>query len=581
MDKQANIQLDFSSLVPYQPRRFVPADVDLTNREQVELLWRQLLDRPIQSSDELEIWVLDRSELEAAVAQQQSVLYIRMTCQTDDPQRTQAYTDFVKTIEPVIKCLSDELDRKMIHTADALSFNPSRYAMYFRRTRSDMELFRAENVPLQTEDSLLSQQYQQITGAMTVQFRGQELPLSQMRKYVLETDRSTREQAWKAFLDRYQQDKEPLDNIFDKMISVRQKIAEHAGFENYRDYKFREYHRFDYTPQHCRQYHDAVEKYIVPLQRQIYQLRAEQMNLLLRPWDLQCDPLGRGPLKPADNLNQLTEGLCTMFGRVDAAFGSQFQMMLDEGLLDLESRKGKAPGGYQETLHEARKPFIFGNTNGTDDDLNLLTHEGGHAFHLLACTHEKLTAYLHAPIEFCEVASMSMEFLSAAHLDVFYRPDERKRWWRDKFEDCVRALIVVAIFDAFQHWIYENPSHTVEQRQQQWIELNRRYGTGIEDWSGLEEYRASQWHRVLHFFQFPFYFIEYGIAQLGALGVWMQAKQDTAKAVENYKKALSLGGSRPLPELFSAAGLEFDFSEKTIRPLSRILLSEWQKQLQD
>lgn len=572
--------MDFKTLQPFQPRRFVPENAALTDKQAVASLYQQLLERDISSQADMEQLILDRSEVEAAVAQQRSVLYIQMTCQTDDPQKAKAYRDFIETVEPAVKPLADQLDRRMIEAVDALRFDARRYDVYFRTMRSDIAIFREENVPLQTRDSLLSQQYQTLTGLMTVEFQGKEYPVPLMRKFFEDTDRTVRQTAWETTARRFLQDKDTLDEIFDTMVSLRDNIARNAGFDNYRDYKFREYHRFDYTPQLCRDFHEAVEQHLVPLYRRMQQMRAEQMNLpSLRPWDLLCDPLGREPLKPADNLAQLAAGLHTVFSKVDSEFGNQFQMMLDAGLLDLDSRKGKAPGGYQATLYEARKPFIFGNTTGTDNDLHLLTHEGGHAFHSLACAHDDLMDYRHAPMEFCEVASMSMEFLAAAGLDVFYSADEQKRWRRDKFETTVRLLIQVAVFDAFQHWLYENPYHTRTQRQQQWVVFNNRFGTGIENWDGLEAYRASQWHRVLHFFQVPFYYIEYGIAQLGALGIWMQSQRNRDTAVNNYKNALTLGGSQPLPELFAAAGLEFDFSEKTIRPMADMICSEWQEQL--
>jgi oligoendopeptidase F len=579
-DQQAGSCVDFKTLRPFQPRQFVPEQADLTAEETVSALYRQLLDRSLGSRPEMEQCIMDRSELEAAIAQARAILYIQMTCQTDDPEKAKAHQHFIETVSPAMRALSDQLDRKMIETVDALAFEDPQYEVYFRKMRSDIEIFREENIPLQTEESLLSQQYQTVTGAMTVEFQGQERTVPQMARFYLDPDRSVRDAAWRAVAQRYLQDQETLDTIFDKMVSLRDQIARNSGFSNYRDYKFREYHRFDYTPVMCRQYHEAIELHMVPLLRAMHQRRAEEMNLsVLRPWDIQCDPLGRAALKPAENLERFTEGLCMIFCRVDPEFGGQFKMMLVEGLLDLESRKGKAPGGYQSTLYEARKPFIFGNTNGTDNDLHLLAHEGGHAFHTLACAHHALMDYRHAPMEFCEVASMSMEFLSAAYVDVFYNADEQRRWWRDKMESTVRLLIQVAIFDAFQHWLYENPSHTRAERQQQWVELNRRFGSGVEDWDGLEAFRRSQWHRVLHFFQVPFYYIEYGIAQLGALGMWAQAQEDTAAAVTHYKQALALGGSRPLPELFAAAGLDFDFSEKTIGPLAERIGSRWQEQV--
>jgi oligoendopeptidase F len=569
--------LNINTLPPYKNRQFVPEIADFSQTQVVVALFEQLANRPLDNSDGFEQWLLDRSELEAAFDQHRAILYIQMTCQTDNTDYAGAYQAFIENVASAVKPLIDQLNRKMIDAVDTLGFNDPHYDVYFQTVRSDIELFREENTPLQTQDDLLSQQYQTVTGAMTVQFRGEELPIAKMRKFLYESDRQTRQEAWQAEAQRRLEDKDTLDEIFDKMIALRHQIAQNAGFTNYRDYKFKDYHRFNYTPEDCKQFHTATETYLVPLLRQLHQHRAKQMQLkLLKPWDTVADPRGAEPLVPADNLTDFLQGLMKMFDRVDPEFGRQFKMMDETGLLDLESRKGKAPGDYQSTLNEVRKPFIFGNTIGNNSDLRLMTHEGGHAFHALACAHDPLLAYRHAPIEFCEVASMSMELLAATHLDVFYNESEQKRWWCEQLEMTIFLLLKVATIDAFQYWLYENPSHTRTQRDKKWIELDERFSSGLIDWTGLHAERASFWLRVLHFFQVPFYYIEYGIAQLGALGIWLQSKDDMTLAVNNYKKALSLGGSRPLPELFEAAGLPFDFSEKTIQPLADTIQREWE-----
>jgi oligoendopeptidase F len=565
-------------LAPYQPRQFLPESVDLTQEEVVTNFYQQLLDRSLQTPDALEKLMLDRSELEAAIAEVESILYVRMTCQTDDADRAAAYKAFIETVTPAVKPLSDQLDRKMIQAVDELNFEDSYYDLYFRKIRSDIEIFTDANIPLQTEDSLLSQEYQTVTGAMTVEFDGDEYTMPQMRKYQLDTNRDLRERSWRATTERYLQDSKPLNDIFDKMITIRHQIAQNAGFANYRDYKFVEWHRFSYTPDDCKQFHRAVETCLVPLQQQILSRRAEQLNLdALRPWDLVVDPLGREAMRPFESTADFIAGLGRMFAAADDDFGKGYQFMQDNDLLDLESRKGKAPGGYQACLSEARKPFIFMNATGINDDLRVLMHEGGHAFHSLSCAHEPLMDYRHASMEFCEVASMSMELLVAPQLPVCYDEIQQSRWWRSHLETIVRLLISVAVNDAFQHWLYENPTHTVGQRADKWLEINDRFGCDLVDWSDLRTEHAAIWQRTPHFYQTPFYYIEYGIAQLGALGIWLQSKQDMSKAIANYKKALSLGGTQLLPELFAAAGLTFDFSEKTVRPLSEMLLTEWKR----
>ncbi|MBN1457825.1 MAG: M3 family oligoendopeptidase [Sedimentisphaerales bacterium] len=561
-------ELDISKLPAYQKRKFVPGDAKLTDPKVVTKLYQNLIERDINSTAELEKFLLDRSELDAAIDQTGSVIYIRMTCQTDDKQAAEAYTHFTKEIFPVVHSISDRLDRKFLESEEKYPLEKGRYKVYRRAVRSDIDLFTEDNIPLQTEERLLSQEYQTISGAMTVNFKGEEKTLPEMTKLLEEPDRSLRESAWRAISSRRLADAEKLDMLFDKMLSVRIQIAKNAGYANYRDYKFKERYRFDYTPEDCKNYHDAVKRTVVPILGQIMDRRAEQMGLeSLRPWDMQVDEKGRASLKPFNNVEEYINGLSKIFGSVDSELQVQFDEMNKLGLLDLASRKGKAPGGYQCTLQEVRKPFIFTNAVGSNHDVCTLAHEGGHAFHAIASVDDPLQFYRHAPTEFCEVASMSMELFCMPYLTVFYNEDDTKRSVVNQLERTVKLLVSVAMIDSFQHWIYENPNHTGRERAEQWLKIYGRFSGKFEDWSGLEKEKESAWHRILHIFQIPFYYIEYGIAQLGALGLWQQFKEDKSKAICNYKKALSLGGSRPLPELFEAAGLKFDFTGKTIEPL--------------
>lgn len=578
MNSNHAVELNLTKLPPYQPRTFVPENIDLTDKDQVLGLLQKLLDRTINSSEELERWLMDMSEFDAAFGQVYSVLHIRMTCQTDDESRATAFRNFVENVVPAVKPIGDQINRKYLKERERFPLDENRYRVYDRATRADVELFREENVPLQTQESLLSQEYQTVCGAMTVEFQGKELTLPQMAKFLVEPDRPLRESAWKATTKRRLQDKDKLEEIFDKMVDLRVQIAANAGFDNYMQYKFKDYHRFDYTPDDCKRYHETVEKRVVPVYREILEKRRQQMNLdKLRPWDLSVDPQGRPPLKPFETVDQLIAGVEKMFTNMDPNLGGQFRMMADTGLLDLASRKGKAPGGYQSTLSEIRKPFIFMNAVGLNKDLFTLLHEGGHAFHSLACAADPLHAYRHAPMEFCEVASMGMELLSHDQLDVFYNPQEKQRTLFEHFEDVIHILPWVATIDSFQHWVYENPKHTREQRAEKWLEIHQRFSGGLVDWSGLDDARKYLWHRQLHIFEVPFYYIEYGIAQLGAMQLWVRAKHDPKEALAGYQRALALGGSRPLPELFTAAGLNFDFSEKTIAPLMDEVVNELAK----
>lgn len=567
MTDTAKTDLDVTRLPAYQPRRFVPAEADLADAPTVTGLYRTLLERPIESAEDLEAWLADRSELEAVLDQVGSVLYIRMTCQTDDPARAEAYRAFVQTVPPAVKPLADQADRKYLAARERFG-GDGYHAVYDRAVRTDVELFRPENVPIETELSLLSQEYQTVTGAMTVEFQGQERTLPEMGKFLLEPDRPLREAAWRATAERRLADRDKLDQIIEKMMELRNRVAANAGFDGFEAYQYKAYHRFDYTPADAEDYRRAVEKAVVPLYRRILLERRERMGVdALRPWDTAVDPQGRPPLRPFEKAEQLSAGARRVFDRLDPVLGEQFATMNELGLLDLASRKGKAPGGYQSTLAEARKPFIFMNAVGVDHDVNTLLHEGGHAFHALAAADQRLYAYRHAPMEFCEVASMGMELLAGGLLGEFYEEDALRRRTREHFEQVMWILPWVATIDGFQHWLYAHPGHSSEQRRSAWLEMHERFSGGVVDWSGLDDEHAFLWHRQLHIFQVPFYYIEYGIAQLGALQLWVRARQDAAAALADYRRALALGGSRPLPELFAAAGLKFDFSAATIEPL--------------
>ncbi len=567
--------LDFRQLPSYVQRRFVPQEADLTDLKGVQSLFDRLLDRRIESSQDLENFVLDFSELDAAIDQQGTILYIRMTCQTDDEARSRDYQNFIEKIVPAVKAFEDQFNRKYVSALEKYPLDEVRYGLYTRGIRADLELFVEKNVELQTKVDLLSQKYQSLCGAMTVNFEGKERTLQEMSKYLLEPDRDLRERAWRASSRRRLDDAKKLDNLFDEMLSLRNEIGKNAGFANFRDYMFKSLHRFDYAPEDCRQYHRAVERLVVPVWAGILESRMKQMNLTqLRPWDTAVDPLGRAPLKPFEDVDDLVAGCQKIFNRLDKGLGAQFSGIRKEDLLDLASRKGKAPGGYQSTLNESRKPFIFMNAVGVDHDVRTLLHESGHAFHALACANDPLMDYRHGPMEFNEVASMGMELLADGFLGVFYGREDLIRSRINHLEDIVFTLSWVAAIDAFQHWLYENPKHTAVERKNMWVEIHRRFNGGIVDWSGLEEEHAYLWHRQLHIFEVPFYYIEYGIAQLGALQLWLNSKKDLQKTLTQYQKTLESGGSKTLPELFKAAGLEFDFSEGAVEPLMKEIEKE-------
>ena len=568
--------LPFGKLPAHRPRKFVPENIDLGVWPQIEPLFDRLESRApqIKSAPELEKWLLDWSELEAALDEESSRREIAMTCHTDNAEAEKAFLDFVENIRPQTKPRQFALET--IYVAHPLrgQLPQPRFQVFDRDIKNRVELFRPENVPLETGETKLGQQYQKLSGSLTVNFRGEEKTLVQMGRYLEEPDCALRQEAWELVANRRLQEADKFDDIFDAQIKLRRQIAGNAGFENYRDYSFRKLGRFDYTPDDCAKFRGAVEKEIMPIVRELQSQRRAQLKLeKLRPWDLAVDPQNRPPLKPFVEVGEMVSRTQKIFNSLDGELAGGFKQMDDLHLLDLDNRKGKAPGGYQSTLAESRLPFIFMNAVGLQRDVETLLHEGGHAFHALATRDEDLYAYRGAPIEFCEVASMSMELLGNEFIGEFYPPAEANRARRVHLEGVVGVFPWIATVDAFQHWIYTHPDHTREERRKAWLELMDRFG-GDVDWSGFENARANLWHRQLHIFLIPFYYIEYGIAQLGALQIWANSKRDRAKALDDYKKSLALGGSRPLPELFSAAGCRFEFSERTIRPLAKMLREE-------
>jgi oligoendopeptidase F len=568
--------LPFGKLPVAKPRKFVPQNANLDEWAQIEPLFAQLEQRmpQLETAPQLQSWLLDWSELSAALDEEASCRYIAMTCQTDNANAEKAYLHFVENIEPQLKSRQFALEKMYAATPLREQLPTERFNVFDRDVKNRVALFRQENIPLETEEAKLSQQYQKLSGSLTVEFRGEEKTLVQMEPYLEEIDRPLRREAWELVAQRRLQEADKFDDVFDQQIKLRSQIAENAGFGNYRDYAFRRLGRFDYTPEDCVKFHDAVETAIVPIARELQAQRRAQLRLeMLRPWDLSVDPLNRPPLKPFVQIEEMVSHTQKIFNRLDTELAGGFRQMQDLKLLDLDNRKGKAPGGYQSTLAESRLPFIFMNAVGLQRDMETIFHESGHAFHALATRDEDLYAYRSAPIEFCEVASMSMEFWGNEFIEECYSTDDSKRARRVRLEGAVDGFPWIATVDAFQHWIYMHPDHSREERRKAWLGLMDRFG-GDVDWSGLENERANLWHRQLHIFIHPFYYIEYGIAQLGALQVWANSKQSKARALGDYKKSLALGGSRPLPELFLAAGCQFEFSAKTIHPLAKMLKDE-------
>ncbi|MBI5368922.1 MAG: M3 family oligoendopeptidase [Planctomycetes bacterium] len=548
-------------------RRFVPSALDPGDWNALAPLFAELIARTPSTRAERERRIRDLSELLAVIGEERARRHIASARNTEDAELEQRYLSFCHDVDPKASEQTDAVYRKIATDPGSAELDAN-YGTFLRNIRNQVEIFRAENVKLEADLEDLGQDYSKRMGRMTVIFRGEEKTLAQLAPIYESTDRTARREAFEAASGRRLRERDALDDIFDAMLAKRREIAKNAGAANYRDFRFRQLNRFDYTPDDCALFHTAVEKVAVPVLAELRQWQKETLKLdALRPWDLSVDPWGRPPLVPFAQPAELEAGVGRIFERLAPELAAQFADLRGRGLLDVANRKGKRPGAFCYPLEESRIPFIFANAVGVDDDIRTLLHEMGHGFHAFASRTQELVWYRDCPSEFAEVASMSMELLGGRHLDVFYRdPEHAARSARENLEGIVSTFTWVATIDAFQHWIYTHPEHTRRERRDAWIGIVQRFADGV-DWSGYEEVRGYAWHRQLHVFLYPFYYIEYAIAQIGALQVWLAARTDPARALSDYRRGLALGGSRPLPQLFAGAGLTFDVSEGMLRRL--------------
>ena len=557
-------------------RNFVPNDLNPDDSRAVSALYQSLLQRDIPvDAAKLRQWILDWSELESVLGEVSCRRYVAMTCNTANENAAKAYTDFVENVQPIMNEYDDKLNKKLVaHPAkDALK---GEFGEWFKGVQVSLDLFSPDNIPLETEENKEIQAYQKITGGMSVEFEGKTQTMQQLAAYMERTDRDLRERAWRAMWERRLQDKEALDKAFDNLFALRKQIAKNSHCKDYIDYIFLAKHRFDYSPADCEAFHESIEKFVLPLQKEIYKKRAQKMGLdRLRPWDLNVDPLNRAPLKPYRTGDELIEKVDQIFESIHPQAGKWAREMQAKKLIDPDSRLGKAPGGYQIGFDESRLPFIFMNSAETDRDIYTLLHESGHSFHQFALAGQPIFPYRDVPAEFAEVASMSMELIGTSNLKPFYGDDKEAiaRSIAGELEDVIWLFPWVASVDSFQHRLYSFPEHTASDRSDIWTEIMDRYDTGV-DYSGLEAVRRNLWQKQLHIFECPFYYIEYGIAQIGALQVWANFKKDPKKAIDDLFRAESLGSSRPLPELFAAANIKFDFTPKTLEPLMQVVWDE-------
>lgn len=557
-------------------RHLLPADFTVTDWQHLEPWFQELEHRPIDSLAALEAWLRDLSELEAVVSEDACWRQVRMTCDTTDKSLEEAFNFFYLEIQPRIQPYADRLNRKLVDCPFTTQLNTAKYFSYLRTVRKNIDLFREENIPLQAEMSVVQQQYGTIAGRMTIEHEGKEYTLQQAARFLENPDRQIRESVYREIAERRTKDATELHDLFSKLVALRHRIAQNAGFENYRDYKFAEMGRFDYTPADCQNFHEAVRLHVLPLVNEIYANHARKLDISpLRPWDTEAEPQGTLPLRPFSDGKDLLHKTIDCFQRLDPFFADCLTRMDEMGHLDLDSRKGKAPGGYNMPLMESGAPFIFMNAAGQMADVTTMVHEGGHAIHSFLAHPLELSAFKDYPTEMAELASMSMELFSMDHWEPFFDNEaDLKRAKRHQLERVITIFPWIATIDAFQHWVYLHPEHSPEERTKAWMDILTSFSTSAIDYQGLEPYRQLAWQRQLHLFEVPFYYIEYGIAQLAAIGMWKQYRENPAAALKNYTDALALGGTLTLPELYKKAGLSFNFSPETIRDLMDMVRSE-------
>ncbi|MEN4013727.1 MAG: M3 family oligoendopeptidase [Chloroflexota bacterium] len=527
---------------------------------------RDLISRPLDAAT-VGSWLKDWSDLSDAVEEMFSRLNVAVTVNTADKIAEERFRAALDDVYPQAMAAEQKIKTRLLESG----LQPDGFEIPLRNYRDDDELFRDENLPLLAEEQKLGLEYDQIAGKQTVEWQGKEITLTMLRPVYQESDRALREQAWRLSAERQLADREAFNDLWIRFFKLRQQIAANAGKSDFRAYRWVQFHRHDYSPQDCQTFREAIEQVIVPLAQRVYERRRKRLGLdALRPWDLDVDPLGLPPLRPYQQMDELKEKTTTIFRSVDPSLGEYFQRMITENLLDLENRKNKAPGGYCTSFPISRRPFIFMNAVGLHDDVQTLLHEGGHAFHVFESAALPLSQLTNVPIEFAEVASMGMEFLAGPYLSRehggYYSSEDARRAFNEHIEQSLLFWPYMAVVDGFQHWAYTHPQQALDPSacDQAWDSLWQRFMIGM-DWSGLEEARRTGWQRKLHIFQIPFYYVEYGLAQLGAAQVWRNAQADQRQAVAAYRHALALGGSVGLPQLFQAAGARFVFDAPAVK----------------
>lgn len=558
-------------------RYFLPNDFVLTSWEDISPFFNILLSTEYNTKEEFISWLKNRSEIDSFLEENLAWRYIRMTIDTRVEEFTKEYQFFITEIQPKLAPLDHQLNKKMLESQFLSELKKDEaYSIYIRSVETAIALFREENIALDAEINEKSQLFGSISGSQSIEHNGETITMQKASSLLREPNELLRKEIFKKISKRRKKDIEKLDNLYTELIQLRHQVALNAGFENYRDYKFQSLGRFDYTKEECFKFHESIEKCIVPITKKIQQRKLELLGKTrFKPWDVSVDPEGKTPLKPFASGKDLLEGTLRIFKRMDNYFHECLLSLDKMKQLDLESKPGKAPGGYNYPLYESGAPFIFMNAVGTHRDVITMIHEGGHAIHSFISHDLELTAFKNLPSEVAELASMSMELLTMSYWDEFYSEEtDKQRAIKEHLEDILSVLPWIAQIDAFQHWVYENPTHSLMERKSTWNSLSQRFGTGLTDWNGYEETRDTSWQRQMHLFEVPFYYIEYGIAQLGALGIWRNSQINSEKAISDYKSALSLGYSKSIVEIYKTAGITFDFSPENVSMLAEFVSDE-------
>jgi oligoendopeptidase F len=560
-------------------RAYLPSDFHLTDWETLEPYLKELVERPLTDKEALSKWLLDWSELEAVISEQACWKQIRLTCDTQNNALEADFQNFILNIEPKMKPYWHQIHEKLLESPLLASLDQSDMFPFLRHLKGTLEIYKEANIPLQAEINVLAQQYGSLASAMTIDVNGEQLTLQQASKHLQSSNATWRFEIFSKIAQRRLDAQAELNSLFNKLLKLRNEVASNAGFKNFRDYQFKAYGRYDYTPEDCFNFHQSIKKYFVPLHAKLQQIKKQTLGVAtLKPWDLDATPAGETPLEPFKNGDELVEKSIALFYKLDPFFANCIQTMKDMKRLDLDSRIGKAPGGYNCPLAETGVPFIFMNAAGTINDLITMMHESGHAFHSFLSHELRLNGFKEYPMEMAELASMSMELFTFSEWGTFF--DNERDLAKAQFEELDRVVSVIpwiAIIDQFQHWIYENPCHSDDDRTNKWLSILADYDTGEVDWDSMEAYKAITWQKQLHLFEVPFYYIEYGIAQLGAIAVWRNYMTNPEQTLQQYKAALALGYTKTLPELYATAGIQFDFKDAYVKELAQFMEAQIDK----